>query len=351
MIAALGGALLALGAASPEEGARAPIAVGELALRGPLDEVELAWDSGDRARVRIALGPDERRTVPVPGPSAFGHRERAPTVRPSGSGSARWRPREPRGPWPATLWGRARPALPDASGRPWGAAPAELALCAASVVFVFASRRRPSWALALGLTAGGAFALVPRAAPAASSAVLEGAASEPVWIALERHALGGPPVTLAVGPDDRLEREPAGAPLEWTVRADGAGWSWIARGRLGALVHGRPVAPAPLDARRNDHVDLAVVFRRAPDGAWSRLGAWPRGAPPPGAPGPSGSGGASEPPGWVRTALPLGVPILVGRTAADSERWIRVVLDDPPGGPPGDPAAGAEDASGIDDRD
>ena len=69
-----------------------------------------------------------------------------------------------------------------------------------------------------------------------------------------------------------------------------------------------------------------VWTRQGPGEAWVAAGAWPVGEPLPAAAARSADG-ADGPPGWARSGLPMGEPLLVGRVAVGASLGSRLLAE------------------------
>ena len=297
----------------------------DLELEGPLDEIRLDAGPDGATVVALSLVPGERRRLAVPlpvrsplGAAALGTLS-LPELVAVGEGTARWlgwseeQPAERIERLPAALRDRPRPPLALAAPR---AGLGELAVLVAFFVAGFALRRRASAALVVSLV--GAAIVAPFAA--------RGPRSEPELVLLELELAEGHALRVQVArdrlalPAERLEVEPAHARLELVLELVGdrlRGFVTAPETRLYGL---RAEGAAALGPDANGLVDFTATWVRSADGAWSAHGAWRRGAALP-APAPPAQAG--DPPGWLRTGIPPGRAVLLGRLESEASAWVR----------------------------
>ncbi len=301
----------------------------EIELVGPLANVVLEARGGGRTHIEGALGAGETRLVAVP-LSVPDRSTAAPTIKfdedPDPSrprGSARfvgWRkdPAPLEGLSPG-LKARARPALLETPLGVSRAAPFVLLL---SVIVVLFLRRRPFVALAAALLAAAALAsLVTSPVREAGAAVtlVDGHVDETNWrqidAALDR---------IVVAPEAgafELATDPAQSMVTWEAPLDPTR-PLSARAPRARLFATRvvEVSSGSLSRAANRLAAFDEAWLRE-DGAWKHFGAWDFGAP---LPAPLDT---ALPPGWLASALPQGISILLARerpSAARSSTWIRV---------------------------
>lgn len=301
----------------------------EIELVGPLANVVIQAAGGGRTRVEGTLASGETRVVVVPiaqpdgstiAPVITFDADPDPSRAIGAARFVRWRDKTATlASLSAGLRARARPALAETAVVISRAAP--LVLLAAAIVVVF-TRRRPFVTIAVALVAAAAsYPLVtaPVRDLEASVTLLDGDVRATSW----RRVSGAlDELTLAGGDTEFvLESDPVDATVTWFVSLDR---SHSARVRANGtrLFATRAVAMNEnvLSRARNGYAAFDAVWLREA-GQWKHFGPWEFGAP---LPAPQGDG---APPGWLASALPQGIPILIARERSASARsatWVRV---------------------------
>jgi hypothetical protein len=296
----------------------------DLELCGACEEVRLECGSDGVTRLLgpFASGEDRRASVPVPVRSPLGAAGLSsvplPSARVSPAGSPAtvrvlgWSAEQPAANLErragALLAGPRPPVAPVAPRAAWPEL--VLVLIAGGVLLRF--RRRFPVTLVLGLGAG-AMALA-----LARSRALGVQQGQPVRL-LEWEAGGALALTVSVARDELalprewLEVVPEGLALEIEWRDPGGG---RVRARPARLAGVASAAIPPLAPGANAGEPLEAVWTRTSGGVWRARGPWPPGTPL-GQEAPE----ASDPPGWLASALPPGRSVLLGRTAAGE--WLR----------------------------
>jgi hypothetical protein len=286
----------------------------EFALAGPLEGVSFEVGSAGTLHIDGALlaGEERRLVLPLPARSAAERveprvviAERDPTLR-GGARFVGWRD-EPSAlaKLPLGLRARASPAL--AAHGPIVPLSA-LALLAASAAIAVALRKRALLALGCALLAAVLLTLTV-AAPSADGharlCVIDGDVASAWWRISEA---GYGRVELRGAPGEfELAVEPAGVGLTFRASLDGA---LEARAPGAKLVVTRALELEPSRSSRiqNGLASFAEVWVREA-GAWTFRGSWSTGAALADArPGP-------DPPGWLASGLPQGIPIVLAREA------------------------------------
>ena len=326
-------------------------------LEGPLERVLLRGRLPVATEVRVSVPEGGRRRILVPlaggsmSPVGEQLRPRVELIEPAVPEGGRVRIESALADVDETRWTelpiglrlRSRPPLSSKGLAPWasyGTVPGALLL---ATLLAFAGwRRRSARAALASVSLAVVLAIVLPLGPQASSreevasVVLERAEDEDLWL---RVWGGEGEVTFAVDPARpeqvplRVESEPEGVPLRWTV-GDGmeGAVTWSAHAP-GARIHVvQPFAPPGLlQPTSNEFGELAMTWFRSASGAWRSAGPWRVGDP---APRTASSrvegteGGTSAPPGWLASGLPQGVSILLARVAEEPgqpETWLRWV--------------------------
>lgn len=305
-------------------------------LAGPLSQATLTLGRLGTTELTAGLLPGESTEVvlPLPGRPLDGQPPRI-VVRPE-SGSVTFLGWEDPARWPAALSRLSRRTRPPVGQSVSHAGWPALALLGAAALLVVAARRRPRWALGLGLTAAVGVAAAQGAARDPSpprTRVLEADVAPGNdggdWLLVE-----GAAGSLECAPQRTLSLRcsPPAAPLEWRValQRDGERWeAWLPGGRLWRL---DPLDPGMrrLRAEANTWGTLQRAFTRSASGIWTDRGSWRLGDPLP-APAP---GRGAAPPGWLASGLPQGREVLVGLLLAGAfsggqdapqSVWVRLV--------------------------
>jgi hypothetical protein len=157
------------------------------------------------------------------------------------------------------------------------------------------------------------FVLAARRAPESTEGhVVEIDAASPEWLEIEG-ALGALEL-----PAERLEAEPAHAPLELDLELVAG----EVRGRVrspGARLYAIRTGSGSLPTReRNDAGDFERTYTRDASGVWLEHGAWARGAPL-----PEGGPPRAQPPGWLVAGCAPGRTIFLG--ARPDGAWVRAL--------------------------
>ena len=354
------GLLGAGGHLTPEDGAgevgaeraRGPWRIVEvpLELSGPLERATLGHDGYPALEVRAELLEGERATatawVVEPASSEIvdaGPPELIGTTWPGGGAVRAVARRIPEAP---LAWARRPLPVPGAPGDlPLSPAAALLAATAALVAGVLAVDRRLVGAAApVSLVALAALASIGVRALAAGPGeatgavvVLEGragAAGDLEWAINARNPAplvedAGAP---SAGPGPAiLLTDPAGPLGTELVLGGGAAERRVLTRSLRVGVD-RATAEVDLGLRLlRPEVNTLVPFeevwtRQGPGEAWVAAGAWPVGEPLPAAAARSADG-ADGPPGWARSGLPMGEPLLVGRVAVGASLGSRLLAE------------------------
>jgi hypothetical protein len=325
-------AVLAIGAALPSAISSGRIAVAEIELKGPFDGATLELSGQGRTRIEGRLLAAEARVLSVPVPESASGIRLEPRVRldrdagdlDARSGRVRfvrWRDEEssPAPGVPPGLLARPRPPLSSADPAASGGM---LACLAASLVIGLALRKKPYAALAFGVASGVlAFALGPRTPEAGAQRVKveEGDAQSSIWLEVEAAR-----ERISAGAGDepfRLETRPEDARIECRVALDRTA-SWEIAAKRALLYKLTPFSPGDRSFTRdaNRWSDLDATWVRE-EGSWTARGAWSRGERLPDAIRDD------EPPGWLVSGLPQGVPVLLGRvrsSRSESPIFVRV---------------------------
>lgn len=319
--------LLAASAIAGENRAR----IGEIEVVGPVRDLVLSLGQGGESRIEGALLDGERARLDAPLAARGGGKPGVvPRITwlaedpPQAGGSAHflgWGEDESRlDRLPPGILARPRPpAAPVEIALPLAA----LALLPACFLLAILARERRATsilvslagaALCLGLSARG------RGRVVAGTTVLELAQGSD--LALEvRASFATASVDAADLAATVLEVEPAGARVVW-IGSFQPGSPWRARAAGCALYLLRAYDPGErlFSRAENRAADLAESWVRA-EAEWTARGAWATGSPlPTPRSGP-------PPPGWLSSALPQGVPVLLGRldpgAGGRGEVWIR----------------------------
>lgn len=322
-------AVVAIGllvAAQPVQGNR--LRFGSVVLAGPLEHAALTTEDGSRTCIDGVLRAGERRVLRAPFAAGRTSPAREPQVVDGGAGVVfeSWEPDSP-GPLaalPGALRARVRP--PVAAGEVRVPLPVWAILVGAFWAGL-GLRRKPYVALVVGLAGalGTSWLLARLARPTGAPVrVLEGLASGVPWLRVDA---GTGELRLSEG-SERLETEPAWAPLEFAVTLGGdAGERVSARAPEGTALYALAAlepGERAFEARGNTWGALVESWVRSPSGEWSAHGRWARGTP---LPAPAAAGTA--PPGWLASGLPQGTGVLIGRLApgsfgeGDGPTWVR----------------------------
>lgn len=306
----------------------------EIALEGPLEQVEIAFPDGSGAVLELELGEGERRTLNVPLPMPAGSPQLAPRIDVAGSGTARVTSDPGIDPLASEAWTRLpiglrqRP-LPPAPDSRDAASPPLAAWLLACAGFALALRARDRGVLALvagALGGGAAFAAAWVGQGVRSELVLlEGVADSPFWLRV-RTAEGKLDLPVDLGAA-RIETHPARAALRLRAREGPRGLATSLESAQAAIYQ---IEVEELGRERltragsNDFASFSRVWVRDPDGSWSSRGAWDLGSGL-----PSAEPAAGVPPSWIQPALPLGTGILIAERVAEGDgslqTWVRLV--------------------------
>lgn len=313
------------------------VAWAEIELHGPLRELVLAHDapagaraSAERLRFDGELADGESRTLAVPVPVRETTRGRTPRFNwdvaadDAARGRAqfvRWLPAAPGTEPPAGVAPalRARPRPPVERSAPRVPAAALLALAAGALCSA-AARRRTWLALSAALASGAVAALLVESGASSVAArvrVLEGAADDAQWLAVDTGAARLELSADALAAASEVALEPADAPLEIVFPLRAGAPVRLAAPR--ARIHVLRVEPAlaTWSADANPFAPFTRTWLRQ-GGAWSAHGGWGRGAP---LPPPAASAEAA--PGWLSAGLPQGVDVFVGEFARGGDGGTR----------------------------
>jgi len=299
----------------------APVTDGvlELRLEGPLEVVSL---DGVRVPTRVLaeLAPGETITVRVPWlPMDADADPKLQGI--DGAGGARV---EAVLPAPGLAPGAsARRPLPRPVETPARVPMVSWWVFAAGLCAVLAARRRPMAAALIGAVFGAGLWALPQSEPERPVvAVLEVGSSGAWWVHVGTGELE-PPASTGL----ELETRPEGASWEWIVDARDPSLPkrWARASETTALVARSPgPTEVRLDAAANGFEDLNELWRRSPEGEWSRHGSWDVGEPLP----PAVGGGLL--PTWLRSGASPGAEVWVGRLReapeGAQEAWVRVIL-------------------------
>lgn len=290
----------------------------ELRLEGPLKAVHLD-DVRVPTRVVVDLAPAETITVRVPWLPV--DPEAGPALRfVDGDGSARVEAVHP-APSSAPVAVTRRP-LPRSVETPPRIPPVAWWLFAGGLFAVFAARRRPMGAAIVGAMFGVVLTVLPQAeAERPTVAVLEVGSFGAWWVYVGVGELEPP-----LGAHPALETRPEGANWEWLVDlSDPARSREFGRASEETSLIAR--APGPLEVSLSEEANgfeaLGELWRRSPQGDWTRHGVWDLGAPLPAA----REGGLL--PTWLRAGASPGAEVWVGRLAeapgVAQEAWVRII--------------------------
>ena len=313
----------ALVTAPRQQGDRNRLWLVEVELRGPCESVRL--DCGPDGETRLAgpfSGAEERRlrlAVPVRAPlGAAGLAAlplpRAELVPADAAGTVRvvgWSVEQPAERLARVAGAGFEGARPPVSSSPPRAHAPELLLVLASGALLARLRRRPLACASLALALALAVFALARSRTGASPTVRVVAWEAGDSSAVEVRARAG---ELEL-PCDALEATPDGTPL--VLELARAGTEGVARAPAGRLFAFASAAVPALTAARNDGDALAEVWTRGAGGEWRAHGPWPAGTPL----GAATVEAGADPPGWLASGLPPGLPALLGRTAGGV--WLR----------------------------
>lgn len=224
------------------------------------------------------------------------------------------------------LRARPRPSLPGFDPQSLGRAPiTALLVLGASLALAAALRRRAAVCIASSAACSAAIVAITLAdRPRATHVgVFEGDGTSGQWIYVEcspNSASFEPrrPLRVALEPPD------AGVSIEQGIlgNQERSGWISAPRARIWKW-EPSGAGGKQLEREGNSWDDLAESWVRDDAGVWRAHGTWKVGAALPPA-----LEGASDPPGWLNPALPMGSSILIARLperAPNLERWVRVV--------------------------
>jgi hypothetical protein len=141
--------------------------------------------------------------------------------------------------------------------------------------------------------------------------VFEGQGEGTNWVRVD---VGSGELDLEPEPSGTLDVTPTGAPVHWMVTSSAGAVqdTWNVKGGE-RLVRRTSATPGSLTRADNAIGDLAQVWLRSPDGAWTWLGSWSQGQSLPTEAAATETPASAVPPGWLVAALPQGIPVLVGR--------------------------------------
>ena len=323
--ACLVGWFLALGFGSLPQSELRGFRLGRVELHGPLQAVAFDCGAAGSTHVVGSLSTGEQRVLLLPFPES--PVADAPRTELDGAGSASWLGWEAEpaaAAFPRSIHPRVRPAL---RSRTLGIPLETVLVVCAALILTRVLRRRPRVlvAVVLSLASVSGWSVARQREPDAELALVwEGArAAEIQAVTVTGVRLPG----IAYLELARLQVAREGAPQHWTVPlAGGAGGKPVADLECGggevtlsrSLLADR--GAGKLRRTRNDFRDLDAIWLRESSGGWQAHGAWKRGESL-----PDKLEGGPQPPGWLRSGLPQGRSVLLGR-ATVSEAVLFEVL-------------------------